>query len=498
MQRSERQIIRYLHALGWVVAATLVAEALFTFTGTTRVSMVFLAGVLFTAFFWGSGPGYFAAGLAFFAYNFYLSQPHFSLSFQTEDIINLVVFLAAAMLTGSLTGRVREQASAAEARARTTDILFQATREFSVLPDDGPIRERLVRRLSEVSAGAAFVRNGTRLITDPQGLAVPRAVLRQAAALEAEKGEDARTQVVGEWTLRTLRTAGLSLGIAGWRADRAARRVSWWWPDSPSRANDNDEKLLEILTDAGAAALSRARLGAAKADAESRARTEDLRNALLSSISHDLRTPLAAIMASASSLEQFGETFDEVTRRDLASTIEEEAERLDVFVSNFLNMSRLEAGALSFQKTPFSVEEVVRRSVDRRKRGARAVTLGFDPSLPEALGDPLLFEQALGNVVENALRYSPEDSELVILGRTERRKVVVQVKDKGPGVPDDELNRIFDKFYRSPGSARRSGTGLGLSIARGLMEAMGGSVEAYNRVDATTGLVVTLRLAASA
>ena len=495
--RLERQIFRYIHALGWVVVFTMVAEIVFRLTGTTRLSIVFVSAVLVAGFFLGSGPAYFAAALSFLIYNLYLSRPYFSVAFEPENLINLFVFLAVAMLTGILTGRVRDEAAKSEARAKATDGLFEATREFSALPEDNLIRETLARHLATASGAAAFVSSGPRLIVKPEGLNVPPEVIAEAAALDRGTGATAQTQAADGWMLRTLRTAGIPLGVAGWRAGGAPASIPWWRPGRPSPPAE-DGRIFEILADAGAAALGRARLVTEKTEAEARARTEDLRNALLSSISHDLRTPLAAIMASASSLQEFGEAFDPETRQDLASTIQEEAERLDVFVANLLNMTRLEAGALSIQRSPFSVQEVVRRSVDRRIPSKRQFAVAPPPAnLPEALGDPVLFEQALGNVIENALRYTPDAATLAISSRTEDHNVVVEVRDSGPGLPEPELQRIFDKFYRSATSSGQSGTGLGLSIARGLMEAMDGSIAAHNRVDAESGLVVTLRLAAA-
>jgi two-component system sensor histidine kinase KdpD len=394
-----RTFARYAAAAGFVALSTVAAELLFRLTDSPRLSMAFLSAVLVTAYVLGSGPAYFAAGLAFLVYNFYLVEPRFTLSFESEDALTLTVFLAVAMLTGNLTGRVRDQAARAEARARTTDALFHATREFSALSEESVIREKLAQHLAAAARGAAFVRDGGRLIGHPDDTADEPDLQRAAAALQEEPGAGSWTVVSGAWTLRTLRTAGQALGVVGWRAS----------PEHPLSLDE--QTLLEILADTGAAAVARARLTAAKAEAETRARTEDLRNALLSSVSHDLRTPLAAILASASSLEQFGEDFAPDVRRDLAATIQEEAERLDAFVANLLNMTRVEAGTLSVHAAPFSAAEVVARTVERRARTlGREARVSSPANLAEALGDPVLFEQALGNVVENAMRHTPQDT----------------------------------------------------------------------------------------
>jgi two-component system sensor histidine kinase KdpD len=220
-----------------------------------------------------------------------------------------------------------------------------------------------------------------------------------------------------------------------------------------------------------------------------------MRTALLTAVSHDLRTPLAAIMASASSLQEFGDGFDAATRRDLTATIQEESERMNAFVANLLNMTKLEAGALAVQRTRFDIHEIIDRTTRRHgvahKRTIVAAAPG--PDL-EAAGDPVLFEQALGNIVENAVRYSPPGSTVRIACERAQGEAVIRVTDEGPGVPPHDLARIFDKFYRSPAVTSTTGTGLGLSIARGFMEAMGGEVTAQNRPKPERGLLVTLTL----
>jgi two-component system sensor histidine kinase KdpD len=306
----------------------------------------------------------------------------------------------------------------------------------------------------------------------------PPPMVLSAARARADQDDPVETVEAAGWSLRSLGKGG----VAGWTSDEASE--------------PGEEALVEILADAGAAAVSRAELARAKSEAEARARTEDLRNALLSSISHDLRTPLAAVLASATSLQEFGDRFDAGTRRDLVTTIQEEAERLNAFVSNLLNMTRLEAGALDAHRAPFDLGEVVERTRMRfeRMRGGRIITWRAGDAADQAVGDPVLFEVALGNVLENAVRYSPEGATISMASARRDGEVVVTVADEGPGASVDELERLFDKFYRGAGAKHLSGTGLGLSIVRGVMQGMGGSVKAEIRADATSGLVVSLAL----
>lgn len=472
---------RYPAALAIVAASSGAAEILYRATENPRLSMVFLAGVLVTAFLFGSGPAYLAAGAAFLVYNFYLVEPRFTFSFEAEDAATLAIFLAVAMLTGHLTGRIRDESKRTAARARATQVLLDATRDFSASDDEGRVRERLARRLGEAAKGKAVVGDAEALFDDggPE-----RAAVMEAFAL-ARAGAPTTTRA-GGWALRPLWADGVPQGVAAWRSD--ADQV----------LGPDEHALLDILVDTAAAAVARARLAAAKTDAETRAGTEALRNALLSSVSHDLRTPLAAIMASASSLQEFGETFTPEVRNDLAATIQEEAVRLDAFVANLLNMTRLEAGALAAQRIPFSVPEAVERILARHGTTPARVAVRVPGDLPEALGDPMLFEQALGNVVENALRYAAQGAPVEISVRAAADRLEVEVRDRGAGVAEQNLERIFEKFFRAPEAARRPGAGLGLSITRGLMEGMGGTVAAANRADGVAGLEVTMTLPAAA
>ena len=476
---------RYGLAIAVVAAAWAMAEVLHRLTGSTRVGVAFSAAVLVTSYLVGSGPGYLAAIVAFPIYNWYVGNASFNPShYTTEDILVLASFPVLAALMGNLTGRVRDEAKRAQSRAFTTAILFEATREFASLDDIEQIRSRLAEALATAANGQAFVMEGDELAEagrpPAEATGLPPMVLSAARALAIEARGEPRMSDAAGWRTRALAGGG----VAGWRAEPAL--------------SEEEENLIQILADAGAAALARARLALAKAEAEARARTEDLRNALLSSISHDLRTPLAAVVASASSLQEFGEKFDKKTRADLVATIQEEAERLNAFVTNLLNMTRLEAGALATQQAAFDLVEVVERTKKRfeRVRGQRRIECILADGARQAVGDPVLFEVALGNVLENAVRYSPDGATITVGSQRRAGQVVVEVADEGPGVAQAELPKLFDKFYRGSGAKRLPGTGLGLSIVRGVMQGMGGEAGAALR-QGQSGLVVSLSLPAA-
>lgn len=473
-----RGALRYLAAFGMVAVSTAVAEVIYRVFDTDRLSMVFLAGVLVAAVTLGPGPAYFAAAVAFLVYDIYLVEPRFQFTMTSaEDFLVLLVFLAVAVLTGGLAGRLREAQRRAEARARTSGALFRASEEFSASGHEDAVRQALAHRIAETGREAVVFENG-RWWSAPAGVEPPEPLAAAAAALA-----QVATGQVDAWRLRPLRADGQALGLAAWRSTGRLHA-------------DDDERLVDVLVDMAAAAIARSRLSGAQAEIQARERTDQLRHALLSSISHDLRTPLAAILASASSLREFGDRFDAAVRDDLTLTIQEEAERLNLFVGNLLNMTKLEAGALSIEPVSFGMSEVVGRVVQRlgKRAGDRELVAGAGGGDLAALGDPILAEQALANVVENAVRFSPNGARIEVCAGRAGGQVVVEVQDEGPGVPDADLARIFDKFYRSPATAAgQQGTGLGLSITRGLIEAMGGDVEARARGDGRPGLVVALR-----
>lgn len=453
MRPRRSTILRYLAAFVIVAVTSVGADAFSRFTGTARLTSFFLSAVLLAAFYLGSGPGYFAAVLALLAH-LYLVDPPYTFSIGSLEEFNvLALFMAASVLICILAGRVRSEAAAATARALIDETLLKATRELSAAADEDYIRQRMLFWMGALDALDA------QFAADDGG---------EAASAPGRRR-------------RSLRLGEQAFGVVAWSLspDIAA---------DPGRAG-----AIDLLIDTAAAAIARARLAAAKAEADARVRTEDLRNALLTSISHDLRTPLASIMGSASSLKRFADSFDVETRRDLAHAIEEETARLDTLIRSLLQMSRLQAGALRLERAPFAIPELIHETIRRHAQGREALfRIDVASDLPEALGDPLLFEQALGNVIENCLRHAGADSPVVVSARGDGEVVVVEVADRGPGVPPGEIDRIFEKFYRSGPSEASSGVGLGLAITRGFVEAMGGSVSA--RPGAAGGLILILSI----
>jgi two-component system sensor histidine kinase KdpD len=458
---------RYLAALFYVAVAVMIAETLYRLLGYTRLSPVFLAPILVSAVTMGARPALFAGGLSFVLYNFYVVEPRFTFSLDSpQEFLTLAMFLSVALLTGGLAGRVRDEGVRSKARARTMGALFEASRQLSATDQEDALRNHLAEQIAAAARGEAEV-----VYQDRVWRAVAEPVRPDA-----------------EWMSRPLLADGVDMGRARWRS-----------ADSPDPGATEVQGLVQVLVDVGAAAIARSRLAWEKGQIETVARTERLRTALLSSISHDFRTPLTAILTSISSLREFGERFEPGVRDDLMSTIEEEAERLNRYVANLLSITKLESGALDVESGPAPVAELLDRLVRRQRSraGARTIGLLLDDKQLCARGDAFLLEQALANVLENALRYSPDGSVVEVRASGRDGRVQIEIIDQGPGVAPAERERIFEKFYRAQGApGQPPGTGLGLSIARGMIEAMDGRIDADSRADGAAGLRVTVNLPA--
>jgi two-component system sensor histidine kinase KdpD len=259
-------------------------------------------------------------------------------------------------------------------------------------------------------------------------------------------------------------------------------------------------RLLDALIDQIAVAMERVKLAESADEARMFSETERLRAALLTSISHDLRTPLATIMGTISSLRTYGALYDDATREEMLAAAQEEGERLNRFVANLLDMTRLDTGAIELKREPTDLGDLVGTALRRAAPmiGHRKVDVTIEPDLPLLELDFVLMEQVLVNLLDNAAKYSPPRSRIGIGARKESDLMVIEIMDEGSGIPEDALERIFDKFFRVKAADRqRAGTGLGLAICRGFVEAMGGTILARNRTD-RPGAVFRIALPLSA
>ncbi len=263
-----------------------------------------------------------------------------------------------------------------------------------------------------------------------------------------------------------------------------------------------EERLVAAMLDQGAVALERAQLATVTVENEALRRSDKLRAALLNSISHDLRTPLSTVMGSATTLIDYGPTLKPEVASDLLISIREEAERLNRYVGDLLDMTRLEGGALRTRSEWTDARDVLGAAISRveRRLGARRLTRDFPPDLSVVQVDPGLLEQAIVNVLENAIAYSPDGSLIDVAAYEDRGSVLISIEDEGPGIPKADIDRIFEKFRRleepsdrAPND-RNKGAGLGLSIARGFIEAMGGRIAAASPLHQGRGTRILISL----
>ncbi|WP_026869870.1 sensor histidine kinase [Inquilinus limosus] len=466
------------------VAATTAAAHLVAFVATANsIALVFLIPVLFSAARYGLGPSIFASILSVFAVNFFFLPPLYSLVIaDPSNVTSLVFFLVVAVVTSNLQSRARLQARSAAARAKATAELFGFSRKLAAIAsaDDllwaaayqiaAMLKLRVVILMPQ--EGSLQVVAGyppEDRIEEPE-----RAAAQWSWASNRPAGRGADTLPGGKWLFLPWRTASAQIGVIGIDRDQPGPLLS---PD--------DQRLLESLMDQAAVAIERVHLAKDVDEARVVAETERLRAALLTSISHDLRTPLASIIGAVSSLRRYDATLDPKARAELMETAEDEAERLNRFVGNLLDMTRLESGVLQPKLEATEVAEVIGAAAERCAAMVARHRLALDiaPRLPLYLLDPILLEQVLVNLIDNAAKYAPAGTTITVSAR-EEKGLVIRVQDEGDGIPEDKLEAIFDKFHRiHHGDSAQAGTGLGLAICRGFVEILGGRITAGNRGD---------------
>ena len=486
----------YVGAVFVTAVSSLVAWVMSRAFDPSNLVMVYLVGVVVVAGAFGRGPAIFTALLSVATFDFVFIPPRFTFAVgDTQYLFTFGVMLLVGATIGTLTARMREQAEAARGRERRTAALHQLSRDLAGRGGVADLLETAVTRIGDLAQVRVAV-----LRPDSHGR------LSVAAGDLGVVEEGVHEIGVAQWAFDHGQPAGLETDtLPGSQAlhlpltgpDRVLGVMSIR-PDDPRRLRDPELfKLLLTCADQLAIALERARLAEEAADARVTVEEERMRSTLLSTVSHDLRTPLAVITGAASGLRDAAE-LPEATRRELAATIADEAEHLNRLVGDLLDMTRLESGAVRLNKEWHSIEDVVGGVLSRLERriGTRRVQLDLPADLPLVQLDDVLFGQLVANLVENALKYAPGESPIDIGARIEDGQLRFEVADRGPGLPPGGEAQVFDKFYRGDGpSGPRDGVGLGLTISRAIAEAHGGRMLAENRPGGGAQFVVELPLA---
>ncbi len=460
-----------------------------------NISLLFLLAVLGAAVHAGYAAALLAALLSTFGYNFFFIDPRHTLTIAApHEVFALFVFLTAAVIAGSLASRIREQAEVASVRANALQSLYDFSRKLSGTAKADDVLWAAVTQLH-----ASLKRSVVILTPSGPDLSVAAAwppdtdlgvsdttAARWAHDKQEPAGSGTGTLPSSEFQFRPLTSPHGVVGVCGYACSDAPLDI-------------NAERALSAILDQTATAIDRARLAEQAVEQSARLEGERYREALLSSISHDLKTPLATITGAVTSLRQLGRKMSAESRDDLLQTIEEESARLARFVGNLLDMTRIEAGTLNAKRDWVDVGDVVRSSVDRARKyfPGQSIETGISPDLPLLRGDSVLLGQVLFNLLDNAVKYGGGEP-VSIYARRDDEDILVSVTDLGKGVPAEDLERIFEKFYRRGRSDGRSlGTGLGLSIARGFVEAMGGRIFAESPALKKRGTRVVMRFPAA-
>jgi two-component system sensor histidine kinase KdpD len=496
IKEASRQPLQYASAVAAVGVAALTATVLDHYKLGADLGMIFLASVLIAGLAGGLRPALAAAVLAILTYNFFFLEPRFSFRIgHATDVITFALFMAVAGATGWLTGRVRDQERLSSRRASAVTALLAASRRLS----GGATVQDTAQALAEQASAAA----GSRaVVLLPRGESVevaagaPDAITLSTTDMTAARWAWEKKEPAGrgtgtlpqiDWTFSPLVGVRGQSGVAG--------------IETKTTPGLDEQRLVAAMLDQGAVALERAELAAATVENEALRRSDKLRAALLNSISHDLRTPLSTVMGSATTLIDYDTTLKPEVRADLLISIREEADRLNRYVGDLLDMTRLEGGALKTRSEWTDVRDVLTAATHRveRRLGARTLLRDFPAELTSVQADPSLLEQALVNILENAVEYSPDGLPIEAAVYEDRGNVVISIEDEGPGIPKAEIERIFEKFRRleepsDRGRKDRKGAGLGLSIAKGFVEAMGGRIAAASPIHGGRGTRVLISL----
>jgi two-component system sensor histidine kinase KdpD len=469
--KGPRVLAGYAVALGGTAAATAALLALRQDVSTTNVVLVYLVVVVAAAANGGLGPGATAAGLGFLAFDLLFLPPYGHVKVHDrQDYVSLAVYLLIALVTSILVSTRERRQAQAERRERETRTLYELSSRLLV-------HDSLEATLELVAATV-------RSLFGLEGCAVLLAGedgRQRPVAVDGEVGEDPARRGLTV----PLRTSGAPVGAIVLVAGDAR----------PLRLDEQERRVLHAFANQAALAVERDRQQEERARARALAETDRLRTALLNSVSHDLRTPLSSIKASASSLLDPGVDWGPQQRREFLETIDQETDRLTRLVHNLLDMSRIEVGALDPRLVETALPDVTGPVVRlARSKTSQPIEADIPDDLPAVLVDPVRLDQVLTNLLDNARRYAGGEP-VTVQGRAADGRVELRVVDHGPGIPEAERERVFDQFYRLRRNGRTppDGTGMGLAISRGIVEALGGTI----RVEETPGggatFVVSLR-----
>jgi two-component system sensor histidine kinase KdpD len=467
-------------ALILVLLATFLAAVLRRAYGAPDIEIVFFAPIILTAFWWGKRPAILSATLAVASYDFFFVPPIFT--FGVSDaryVLSFAMMFVLGWMLGELASRVRNHELEARMRESRTAALYALSRDLGAATDIEKCALATAKHASEVFSAEAIV-----LFADEGG------ELIKCASFPAHLDIPAHDLALVRWVYEHDKTAGVgtdTLPGSSWVGAPISVRHSVLGvlalrPRSGESLSASQREFLSAFCGQSAFAFERQQLAIEARQAALRAKTEEMRSSLLSAVSHDLRTPLAAITGAATSLRDDADLPPEAAA-DLVKSICEEADRLARLVTNLLEMTKLDAGQITLKREWVPLEEIVEPAFARfeSKLASHPVSIRIPDDCPPLSVDPVVFQEVFINMIENALKYTPPDSPIELSASFNNRFITIEVRDRGPGLPAGTEKHVFERFFRGPHESAR-GAGLGLAICKGIVDAHGGTISAENAV----------------
>ncbi len=492
-QRSSFEIRGYAASMLLVVAATVLCELLRPFLEPTNMVMFYLLAVVIASVRLGRKPAIASAFVGVLAFDFFFVPPR--MTFVVADTQYLMTFLGlfvVGIVISTLVARARERAEVMRAREVQTASLYYLSRDLAASANIDSVLTAVLRNVEEAL-------NAQAVIMLPEGERLDILAVSEGLTM------DMKEQAVADWAFRNSRPAGRAtdtlvsaaliyiplqtpsstLGVIGVKLENPQAYHS-----------QENRRLLNAFATQAAMAMERIRFSRQAERAQILQARENLERALLNSISHDLRTPLVSVTGALYSLKEEGTYLSDTARRELLDSACSEAERLNRFVGNLLDMTRIEAGAIQLNVELCDVQDLIGCALAavEQRIGSRSVEIKLSDDLPLVSMDLVLMTQVLVNLIDNAHKYAPEDTTIEVNASSDNSNLSLEVSDRGLGVPEHDLKRVFDKFYRIPVPEGAGGTGLGLSICKGIVEAHGGRISAENRTGGGLRIVIVLPL----
>jgi len=490
---ASNELRGYTVSLVLVVGATLLCELVRPFLAPTNMVMFYLLAVVIASVRLGQKPAIATAVLGVLAFDFFFVPPRLTFAVaDTQYLLTFIGLFVVGLVISTLVARSRERAEMMRVREVQTASLYYLSRDLAASVDIDAVLKAVVRNVEEALNAelAVFLPEGERIdiMAASEGLNLDikeQAVADWAFRNNHPAGRGTDTLVSADLIYLTLQTPSNVLGVVGIKLQ-----------NEHAYHSQENRRLLDAFITQAAMAMERIQFSRQAEQAQILQARENLERALLNSISHDLRTPLVCVTGALSSLRDDEGHLGDQAKRELLETACDEAERLNRFVGNLLDMTRIEAGSIRLNVEPCDIQDLVGCALAAMERriGERRVDVLIPDDLPLVSMDLVLMTQVLVNILDNALKYAPRESGIEIAASAEKEWLVIEVGDRGPGVLEHDLKRVFDKFYRIPVPEGAGGTGLGLSICKGIVEAHGGRIHAENRSGGGLKIMISLRI----